>query len=87
MEKVINLFNGRHDFASFIPKSKSKLGKESEEFVDTIRVMEVFEFKKLNDFVWINEEKINSNISLWIFNIKAKSYFYNQVSRLLCHPN
>jgi tRNA U38,U39,U40 pseudouridine synthase TruA len=85
MEKVINLFNGRHDFASFIPKSK--LGKENEETVDTVRVMEIFEFKKLNDFVSINEEKIDSNISLWIFNIKAKSFFYNQVSRLSCHLN
>jgi len=80
MERVVSLFNGRHDFASFTPKSG--LGDE-EVVVDTVKNIERFELKKSDEFALMNDQNVDSNISLWVFYVKSKSFLYNQVSHVI----
>ena len=79
MERVVQLFNGCHDFASFTPKQT--LGKDNKVIVDTIRTIDAFELKQLNEIISEYDGTVKSNISLWVFHVKCKSFLYNQVSQ------
>lgn len=71
MEEVVNLLKGRHDFASFTSKPVREEQDSNKEIIE-------FDFKQTNDLNLFNE-KTDHKFSLFTFEIKSKSFLYNQI--------
>ena len=82
VEKVVHLFKGCHDFASFTPKP-IPIG-ERQSIRDSIKTILDFNFKQINDLNSITDMSYENDckIRLISFEVKCKSFLYNQVC---CH--
>lgn len=74
----MNLFIGRHDFANFSSVDSSNREKET---VKTIDLLQLHQCQPLTSFELQNESY--SRLRFYELHIKAKSFLYNQVRRMV----
>ncbi|CAG2118212.1 unnamed protein product, partial [Medioppia subpectinata] len=77
----VDLFKGDHDFASFTPKlvGEKQIVNNTNK---TIIEFNVSQSKSLGSSIHTSNQTI-PQISLWSFEIKSKSFLYNQVRRMI----